>query len=1245
MCRKTATNKQEMPNPAAAAAAEADIKATAAAAAAAPRAALPGPAPRGGSPRRSAAPRAPPAAMGSRPFRGRNPGVAASWWTLTALIHFSASFNVDVKNAMSFNGPVEDMFGYTVQQYENEEGKWVLIGSPLVGQPKKRTGDVYKCRVGNGNQSPCIKLNLPADTSVPNVMEVKENMTLGTTLVTNPKGGFLACGPLYAYKCGRLHYTTGICSNVSSTFQVVNAIAPSVQECKTQLDIVIVLDGSNSIHPWKSVTEFLDSLLKNMDIGPHQTQVGIVQYGQTVVHEFYLNTYSTTEDVQKAAKKIVQRGGTRTMTALGIDTARNESFTEAHGARRGVQKVMVIVTDGESHDNYRLADVIKDCENENIQRFAIAILGSYKRENLSPEKLLEEIKSIASEPTEKHFFNVSDELALVTIVEALGERIFALEATTDQQASSFEMEMSQAGFSAHYSQDWIMLGAVGAYDWNGTVVMQKDNTVFMPRNNTFRDKSEKNEPLAAYLGYTVNSATTPEGVLYIAGQPRYNHTGQVIVYKMEGRDVKIIQRLKGKQIGSYFGSVITTIDINKDSFTDILLVGAPMYMGTEKEEQGKVYVYSLNKTTFEYQMSLEPIKQTCCSLLKHNSCKTHKNEPCGARFGTAIASVKDLNLDGYNDIVIGSPLEDDHRGAVYIYHGNGTTLRKEYAQRIASGGDGEKVKFFGQSIHGEMDLNDDGLIDVTIGGLGGAALFWSRDVAEVNVSMTFTPDKINIQKKNCRMDKKETVCINATICFELRLKSKEHTVYESSIQYWLTLDSQRQISRSLFMGSKERKIQKNITVKGSECSKHNFYMLDKPDFLHSVKVLLEFNFSDPESGPVLDSNLPNSVYEYIPFTKDCGLKNICTTDLVLKANASIAGNSSSPFIVKSSNDKFNVLLSVKNKKDSAYNTRVLVWYSSNIIFAGIEGIQKDSCESNHNITCRVGYPFLKSEEEISFRIAFQFNVAYLLEVATVQVYVTSDSEEPPETVADNRGHISIPVKYETGLIFSSVLKRYHFRILANDTVPAVINTTENIGDEVNINYKIEKGEHFPVPQLSLQILFPNLTSVKNPVLYLTELSCSDNAKCQTSHPIDPLKINSGEPFVLSKIKEPTKDMVMDCETHNCASIHCILDPSGISQVNVSLRIWKSTFIKASISSLTLIVKALLQSENSSLILRRENGKLENKITIFKDTQRSGVQLLVILLSIFIGLLFLALLIFALWKLGFFKRPLKKKMAK
>ncbi|CAB1448398.1 unnamed protein product [Pleuronectes platessa] len=70
------------------------------------------------------------------------------------------SFNVDQKNGLSFTGPLEDMFGYTVQQFENSEGKWVLIGSPLSGQPAKRTGDVYKCPVGKGDNT-CVKLDLP----------------------------------------------------------------------------------------------------------------------------------------------------------------------------------------------------------------------------------------------------------------------------------------------------------------------------------------------------------------------------------------------------------------------------------------------------------------------------------------------------------------------------------------------------------------------------------------------------------------------------------------------------------------------------------------------------------------------------------------------------------------------------------------------------------------------------------------------------------------------------------------------------------------------------------------------------------------------------------------------------------------------------------------------------------------------------------------------------------------------------
>lgn len=184
------------------------------------------------------------------------------------------------------------------------------------------------------------------------------------------------------------------------------------------------------------------------------------------------------------------------------------------------------------------------------------------------------------------------------------------------------------------------------------------------------------------------------------------------------------------QIGSYYGSVLQTVDVDGDSHTDLLLVGAPMYMGSERDEQGQVYVYKLDQVQkiknkavcvfrwkylcqifaeihtekiammhplivshsvhdlfsflphqdgqFQHEFTLKPVNQSCCTA--HSESCTNRNEPCGARFGTAIAAVSDLNLDGFNDVAIGAPFENDHRGAVYIYHGDKTSLKEKYVQ-------------------------------------------------------------------------------------------------------------------------------------------------------------------------------------------------------------------------------------------------------------------------------------------------------------------------------------------------------------------------------------------------------------------------------------------------------------------------------------------------------------------------------------------------------------------------------------
>lgn len=51
-----------------------------------------------------------------------------------------------------------------------------------------------------------------------------------------------------------------------------------------------------------------------------------------------------------------------------------------------------------------------------------------------------------------------------------------------------------------------------------------------------------------------------------------------------------------------------------------------------------------------------------------------------SRFGSAITALSDINMDGFNDVIVGSPLEHQNVGAVYIYNGHGRTVRTKFSQ-------------------------------------------------------------------------------------------------------------------------------------------------------------------------------------------------------------------------------------------------------------------------------------------------------------------------------------------------------------------------------------------------------------------------------------------------------------------------------------------------------------------------------------------------------------------------------------
>jgi hypothetical protein len=88
-------------------------------------------------------------------------------------------------------------------------------------------------------------------------------------------------------------------------------------------------------------------------------------------------------------------------------------------------------------------------------------------------------------------------------------------------------------------------------------------------------------------------------------------------------------------------------------------------------------------------------------------------------FGYAVADVGDINNDGYDDVMVGAPLHAynsvNDRGRAYLYLGSssGLSINASWTMRGNASGD-----YFGTSITGLGDINEDGCSDVAVGAPG-----------------------------------------------------------------------------------------------------------------------------------------------------------------------------------------------------------------------------------------------------------------------------------------------------------------------------------------------------------------------------------------------------------------------------------------------------------------------------------------------------------------------------------------------
>ncbi|XP_077162695.1 collagen alpha-1(XII) chain isoform X2 [Paroedura picta] len=187
-------------------------------------------------------------------------------------------------------------------------------------------------------------------------------------------------------------------------------IPPARDVCKgAKADIVFLTDASWSIGDdnFHKVLKFVFNTVGAFDlINPAGIQVSFVQYSDNAQSEFHLNTYDDKAQALGALQNIRYRGG-NTKTGKALTFIKDKVLTWESGMRKGVPKVLVVVTDGRSQDEVRKAAAV-------IQHsgFSVFVIGVADVD-------YNELAKIASKPSERHVFIVDDFDAFAKIEDNL----------------------------------------------------------------------------------------------------------------------------------------------------------------------------------------------------------------------------------------------------------------------------------------------------------------------------------------------------------------------------------------------------------------------------------------------------------------------------------------------------------------------------------------------------------------------------------------------------------------------------------------------------------------------------------------------------------------------------------------------------------------------------------------------------------------------------------------------------------
>ncbi|XP_053944667.1 integrin alpha-IIb isoform X4 [Cuculus canorus] len=319
-----------------------------------------------------------------------------------------------------------------------------------------------------------------------------------------------------------------------------------------------------------------------------------------------------------------------------------------------------------------------------------------------------------------------------------------LMANTYRQSNyAYDRRYCEIGFSAAVTANGrLVLGAPGGYFFMGllyTVEVDAILTRFHGRSLLWPERPGRptTEQMSmdyedGYRGYSVAVGEfddDPRTKEFVVGVPNKSNTrGEVEIFSAGGT-LRQLQGIDSEQVASYFGHAVAVADVNGDGRDDVL-VGAPLYLARQADGQrgevGRLYLY-LQRGRRGFTRPPQTLTGT---------------HPYG-RFAAAIASLGDLDKDGYDDVAVGAPFGGDGgSGQVFIFRGQSEGLMPVPTQRLNSPFPGPSA--FGFALRGATDLDGNGYPDLLVGAYGAAkvAVYRGQPVVVARTQLS-VPDGLN----------------------------------------------------------------------------------------------------------------------------------------------------------------------------------------------------------------------------------------------------------------------------------------------------------------------------------------------------------------------------------------------------------------------------------------------------------------------------------------------------------------------